>query len=94
MLINRIKQHLIIDIAVPLTSNVPKTEAEEIVKHEQTCPGKSRVSGSLTTYLFTPQSSQQEWSCKTLKYLENIGLTKSILRVGQTGILLQMSYSM
>ena len=57
-------------------------------------PWKSKISGSVTVYLYMPQSSQQqEWSPKTNQILENIGLTKNILGVGKKAVLIQMCHT-
>jgi hypothetical protein len=49
------KTALVIDTAVPLTHNLPKTESEKITKYE-TLPWKLKMPGSLTRYLYIPLS--------------------------------------
>ena len=49
------KAALVIDTAVPLTHNLPKTGAQKITKYE-TLPWKLKMPGSLTTYLYVPLS--------------------------------------
>jgi hypothetical protein len=47
------KMALVIDIAVPLPHNLPKTEAEKVIKYEN-WPWQSKISGILTTSLYNP----------------------------------------
>ena len=55
-------------IAVPLTQNLPKTEAEKIMKYESWL-WKSITSGSLMTNLYNPYLSVEEEVTKDwLKY--------------------------
>jgi len=60
------------------------------MKNVRTWPWNSKISGSLTKYLHIPYSSQlQEWSSHFPKNLDNIDLTKNVLRVGLKTLLLQ-----
>jgi hypothetical protein len=43
----------IIDTAVPLTHNFPKTDPEKIIKYDN-LDLEIKISGSLTTLLYTP----------------------------------------
>ena len=85
------KTALVIDTAVPITHNLPKTEGEKITNYEylaleiknvwkpnnmSICPLVISLEGVVTTNF--------------LKYLENIGFTNTILRVRQKAVLLQM----
>jgi hypothetical protein len=86
------KTALAIDTAVPLTHNFPKTEAEKITKYE-TLPWKLKMPVILTTYLYTVYplviSAKGVVTKNFLKYLENVRLTKYVLRVEQKALLLQ-----
>jgi len=56
-------------------------------------PWKSNISGSLTTFMYPLEISAERVVTKNfLKYLDNIGLTKNIFRVGHKAVLLQMSH--
>jgi hypothetical protein len=52
------KMTLVIDIAVPLTHYLPKTETEKIMKYENSALEIKKISGSVITHPYTPYSSQ------------------------------------
>jgi hypothetical protein len=85
------KTPLVIDIAVPLTHNLPKTEREKITKYENLALDIDNI-WNLNSISICPLviSVRGVVTKNFLNYLENIGLTKNILRVGQKTILLQM----
>jgi len=47
------KMALVIDIAVPLPCNLPKTEAEKVIRYENWL-WQSKISGILTASLYNP----------------------------------------
>jgi len=58
------KTAVVVNIAVTLNYKLSNTEGEKITKYENLTL-KIKISGNLTTYLYTPQSSQRkEWSAK------------------------------
>jgi hypothetical protein len=78
------KTALLTDTAVPLTQNLPKTEAEEITKNENLAL-EIRETGELNNLSIEPLVITEEEVAKRtfIKYLQNIGLTRNILRVGK-----------
>jgi hypothetical protein len=82
---------LVIDGTVPLTHNIPKNEAEKITKYENFVLEINNVwklnNMSICTLVI---SLEGVVTTHFLKYLENIGLTKNILRVRKEAVLLQM----
>jgi hypothetical protein len=86
------KMALVIDIAVPLTHNLPVTEAHKIIKYENLALEIKNI-WKLNVYIHTLVIFGKSVVTKnSLKYLENIGLTKHSLRVGQKAVLLQPSH--
>jgi hypothetical protein len=88
------KMALVIDIAVPLTYNLPKTEAEKIKKYDQLALG-IKTTWKLNNVSIQPLvvSAEGMITKSFLKYIENTGLTKSVLRVGQEAVLLQTCHT-
>jgi len=84
------KTPLAIDIAVLLTHNLPKTEREKITKYGNLALDINNIwkLNSISICLLVI-SVEEVVSKNFLNYLEKIGLTKNVLRVGQKAILLQ-----
>jgi hypothetical protein len=85
---------LVIDIAVPLTHNLPITEAQKIIKYENLALEIKNIwklnNVSIHTLVIL---GKRVVTKNSLKYLENIGLTKHSLRVGQKTVLLQTHHT-
>ena len=72
------------DIAVPLTHNIPKTEAEKITKYENLVLEIKNIWKLNNVSVYTLVISAERVVTKNfLKYLQNTGLTKNVLRVWQ-----------
>ena len=84
------KTPLVIDVAVCLTHNLPKTEREKITKYGNLALDINNI-WKLNSISICPLviSVEEVVSDNFLNYLENVGLTKNVLRVGQKAILLQ-----
>jgi len=81
---------LVIDIAIPLTHNPPITEAEKIIEYENLALEIKNIWKLKNVSIHTLVISGERVVTKnSLKYLENIGLTKHTLRAGQKAVLLQ-----
>ena len=95
MLIDRDnKTPLVIYIAVPLTHNLPKTERErereKIKKYENWALDIKNIWKLNNTSIYSLVISLEGVVTKNfLNYVQNIGLTKNILRVRQKAIILQ-----
>ena len=76
---------LVIDVAVLLTHNLTKIETKKIMNYENLALEIKKILWTLTLSHLSRRSSQQNF----LNYLDNISLTKNILRVGQIAVLLQ-----
>ena len=84
------KTALVIDIAVPLTYNLPITETEKIMKYENLALEIKNIWKLNNVSVCTLVISWEGVVTKnSLKYLENVELTKHILRVGQKAVQLQ-----
>ena len=84
------KTALVTDSTIPLTCNIPKNEAEKIMKYENFALEINNV-WTLNMSIYTLDISLEEVvTTNFLKYPENTGLTKNILRVRQKAVLLQM----
>jgi hypothetical protein len=76
------KTALAIDMAVHLTHTLPKTEAGKITKRENMVLENKNISDLNNLSIFPLVISAEGVVTKNfLKYIENIGLTKNILRV-------------
>ena len=85
------KTAIVIDAAVPLTHNLLKTEAEKTMKYKNFALDINNIWKLNNVLIFTLVISAEGVVTKDfLKYLENVVLTKNILRVGQKAVLLQM----
>ena len=87
MFIDRENKTAVVNIAVPLTYNLSDTETEKITKYENLALENKKYIWKLNVSTYPSVISAEGVISKNfLKYLENIGLTKNILRVGQKAI--------
>ena len=85
---------IIIDTAVPVTHNLPKTEAQEIAKYGILALEIKNIWKLNDVSLYPTVIWAEGVATKSfLKYLQNIGLTKNILRVAQKAVLLQTCHT-
>jgi len=92
VLIHRGNKTATLHIAVPFTHKLPKTEGEKIMTYEHLDLEIKNIwkHNSVSTY---PLVISAGGVIKNfLKYVENYGLNKSILTVGQKAVLLQMCH--
>ena len=79
------KTALVIDTAVPLTHSFLSNEAEKITKYENLTLEIKNIWKLNNVSVYPLVISAEVVVTKSfLKYIENTGLTKNILRVGQT----------
>ena len=85
MLINREnKTALIIHTAIALNYNLPKTEAEKIKKYENLVLEIKSMWKLNNVSIDPPVISAEELVIRNIKnYLDNTGLTRNVLRMGQ-----------
>jgi hypothetical protein len=80
----------VVNITVPLNYNPSNTETEKITKYENLVLEIKNICERNNLYLYPSVISAEGVVSKNLlKYLENIGLTKNILRMGQKAVPLQ-----
>ena len=76
-----------VDIAVPLTYDFPNTETEKITEYENLALEIKNIRKLYNVSIYPSVSSAEGVVTKNfLKYLENIGLIKNILRVRQKAV--------
>ena len=84
------KTALVTDVAVLLSHNLAKTEAEKITKYENLALEIKNIWKINNESIYPLVISAEEMVTRNfLKYLENMGLTKNILRVEQKAVQLQ-----
>ena len=85
---------LVIESTVPLIHNLLKTETEKITNYQNLALEIKNIckvnNVSIHTFVI---SMERVITINFLKYLENIGLTKNVLRVGQNQVTLQTKSS-
>ena len=84
------KTATLVEIAVPLTHNLKKTEAEKMAKYEELAFQLKSI-WKLERVVIVPIiiSAEGVISKKTTKNIEKLAVNKNILRVGQKAVLLQ-----
>jgi len=81
------KTAVVVNIAIPLTYNLSNTETEKITKYENLVLEIKNIWKRKNLSLYPSVISAEGVVSKNfLKHLENIGLTKNILRVGQKAV--------
>jgi hypothetical protein len=83
------KTALVIDTAVSLTHNLVGTEIEKITKCENLALVTKNIWKPNNVSIYTSVISAEELiTVNFLQYLQTMGLTKYILRVGQNAVIL------
>ena len=93
VLIHRESKTATLRIAVPFTHKLPTTEGQKIMNYEHLDLETKNIwkHNSVSTYPLVI-SAEGGVIKNFLKYLENYGLNKNILTVGQKAVLLQMCH--
>ena len=85
----------VIDTAVPLTYNLPKNEAEKILKYENLFLVIYNIWKVKNVSIYTSGISEEGLISKSfLKYIQNVGSPEKISRVGQKQYCYNVSYRM
>ena len=81
-------------MAVPFTHNLPKTEAQKIIKYENLAM-EITITWKLNIVSVYPLviSAEGVVTRNFVQYQQNIGLTKNTLREGQRAVLLQTCHT-
>jgi hypothetical protein len=80
-------------VAVPLTHNLPRNEAQKIIKYENLVLEIKNIWKLYNVSIYPLVSSAEGVVIRHfLKYLVNVGLTKNTLRVAQNAVLLTMCH--